>query len=466
MGRGCGENTEEAEGDMHDLLVRGGRVVDRGGVVRADVAISEGAVSAVGPHLDVAARRTIDASDQYVLPGILDVHTHPVYLDDLHGLSITAAHGGVTTLIHYAYAKPGERVLETIRRFREEGESSSVLDFALHGGLFDPKNQSHEIPDAIGEGVTSFKMFMTYAKLGWMTDDYQLMRTLDIIARAGGMGMVHAENGLATDYLQDKVLAEGRDPMVAFVETRPAVLEAEAIHRAIAIARVAGCPLYIPHMTAALGIAVVAEARASGSAVYVETCPQYLTLTHADLLNQGALLKIGPPLREEADRLTLWRSLADGTIDTIASDHAPKEKRSDDDFSAAPYGSPQVETMLSLVFDEGVRSERITLPRLVQTMCENPARIFGLYPKKGTIQPGSDADLVLFDPDARFMIAHATQHSNATYTAYEGRTCVGRPVLSIQRGEPLIEDGELVAAPGRGRFHPTRAGQVELSELA
>jgi len=212
---------------VHDLLVRGGRVVSEGGVIRADVAVSEGVIAAIGPDLDVTAERTIDASDRYVLPGILDVHTHPVYLDDMHGLSVTAAHGGVTTLIHYAYAKPGAGLLETIRRFREEGESGSVLDFALHGGLFDPKNQSHEVPGAIAEGVTSFKMFMTYAKLGWMTDDYQLMRTLDIIARAGGMGMVHAENGLATDYLEDRILEVGRDPKEAFVETRPAVLEAE-----------------------------------------------------------------------------------------------------------------------------------------------------------------------------------------------------------------------------------------------
>ena len=453
------------EGGVHDLLVRGGRAVSGGGVIRADVAVSEGVIAAIGPDLDVTAERTIDASDRYVLPGILDVHAHPVYLDDLHGLSVTAAHGGVTTLIHYAYAKPGDGLLETIRRFREEGESGSVLDFALHGGLFDPKNQSHEIPGAIGEGVTSFKMFMTYAKLGWMTDDYQLMRTFDIIARAGGMGMVHAENGLATDYLEDRILEEGRDPKEAFVETRPAILEAEAIHRAIAIARVAGCPLYIPHMTTALGIDVVAAARANGQRVYAETCPQYLTLTHDDLLRLGPLLKIGPPLRDETDRLALWLALAEGAIDTIASDHAPKEKRIDDDFFGAPYGSPQVETMLPLVYDEATRNERIELPRLVRTLCENPARIFGLYPKKGTLQPGSDADLVIFDPNAEWTIEHANQHSQALYTAYEGRPCIGKPVTSIQRGAVVVEEGELLARPGRGRFHPTRAGRAELSEL-
>ncbi len=450
---------------MHDLLVRGGWAVTAAGVVRADVAISGGVIAAVGAKLDGTAERTIDASGCYVLPGILDVHTHPVYLDDLYGLSVAAAHGGVTTLIHYAYAKPGAGLVETIRRFREEGEDRSVLDFALHAGLFDPKNQSHEIPAAIGEGVTSFKMFMTYAKLGWMTDDYQLMRTLDIVARAGGMGMVHAENGLATDYLQDRVLEEGRDPKEAFVETRPAILEAEAIHRAIAIARVAGCPLYIPHMTAAAGIDVVAAARAAGRRVYAETCPQYLTLTHEDLLRLGPLLKIGPPLRGEDDRTALWRGLSDGVIDTIASDHAPKEKRIDDDFFDAPYGSPQVETMLALVHDEGIRVGRIDWSRLVRVLCENPARIFGLYPKKGTLQPGSDGDLAIFDPTTEWTIERANQHSRAPYTPYEGRPCVGRAIASIQRGAVVVEGGVLVARPGAGRFHATAAGQAELGDL-
>jgi dihydropyrimidinase len=308
-------------------------------------------------------------------------------------------------------------------------------------------------------------MFMTYAKLGWMTDDYQLMRTLDIIARVGGLGVVHAENGLATDYLEDRALAEGRDPKEAFVDTRPAILEAEAIHRAIAIARVAGCPLYVAHMTAALGIEVVAAARANGVRLYAETCPQYLTLTGEDLLKQGPLLKIGPPLRDEADRLALWKGLADGVLDTVASDHAPKEKRIDDPFFEAPFGTPQTETMLTLVFDEGVRNDRISLPRMVRAMSENPARVFGLYPKKGALLPGSDADLTLFDPDREHTITHATQHSRAPYTAYEGRRCVGEPILSIQRGEVLIEDGRLVAPPGRGRFLATAAGRADLGDL-
>jgi len=447
-------------------IIRGGRVVSSQGIQEADVLIADGAVARVGRDLADGADRTIDAEGCLVLPGVIDVHTHPIYLDDLESLPVTAAHGGVTTVIHYAYAKPGSGLVETLRSFREEAERVSVLDFALHGGLFDPENQSGEIPEAVSEGVTSFKMFMTYAELGWMTDDYQLMRTLDLIARAGGLAAVHAENGLATDYLQDRMLAAGTDPREAFLDTRPALLEAEAIHRAIAMAQVAGCPLYIPHMTASLGIDVVADAREKGFRVYAETCPQYLTLTHEDLLAQGPLLKIGPPLREATDRDALWRGLSAGVLDTVASDHAAKAKTRSDDFFDAPYGSPQVETMLPLAYSGGVAEDRIGLERLVRTMCENPARIFGLYPKKGALQPGSDADLVLFDPNERWTIRHAEQHSQAFYSAYEGRSCVGRPVLTMQRGEVLEERGEMRAAPGRAIYHPTCAGRVALSELS
>ena len=450
---------------MADLAIRGGRVVSPWRVAEADVIVEDGRIAAIGTGCAIEADRTIDATGLLVLPGLLDVHTHPVYLDDLEGLSVTAAHGGVTTVIHYAYAKPGEGLMDTLHRFREDGESRSILDFALHGGLFDPRHQSHEIPDGMKAGVTSYKMFMTYAKLGWMTDDYQLMRTLDILGRVGGMGIVHAENGLATDYLEDRANETGLDPREAFVSTRPADLEAEAIHRAMAMARVAGCPLYIPHMTARLGIEETSRARTAGQRVYAETCPQYLTLTEAALETLGALVKIGPPLRSPTDRDALWRGLADGSIDTVASDHAPKAKTKEDDFFAAPFGSPQVETMLPLVYDGGVHAGRLTPERLVQVMCENPARIFGLFPRKGALLAGSDADIVLFDPRATLEVSAETQHSHAAYTAYEGMSLHGAPVLSIQRGETLVEGGEVRAHPGQGRFLKTQSGGAELSEL-
>ncbi|MFC2105593.1 amidohydrolase family protein [Candidatus Bipolaricaulota bacterium] len=450
---------------MVEQVVRGGRVVTSIGSRLADVAIDHGRIVAVGRDLGLEADETIDATDLLVFPGVIDAHTHPVYLDDLTSLPITAAHGGVTTVIHFAYAKPGDGLMDTIHRFQEEGEAGSVLDFALHGGLFDPANQSHEIPQAIEAGVTSHKMFMTYAKLGWMTDDYQLMRTMDILGTAGGMAMVHAENGLATDYLQDKTNEAGENPLDVFVSTRPAILEAEALHRAIAMAQVGGCPLYIPHMTSRLGIEVVTRARALGYRVFAETCPQYLTLTEDALRQQGPLVKIGPPLREEADRQALWKGLADGTLDTIASDHAAKAKSRNDDFFAAPYGSPQAETMLALAYHGGVNGGWLSPARLAQVMCENPARLFGLFPQKGTIQPGSDADLVMFDPTAKAQISHATQHSNASYTAYEGMKTLGKPVLSMQRGNILLENGVLHAASRRGRYLRTRSGHVTVAEL-
>ena len=450
------ESTAESKGErVSDILIINGRVVDGDGPRTADVRINGESIVEVGRDLARSAKWILDAEGRLILPGAIDVHVHPVYLDDLGASSIAAAHGGVTTLIHFAYAKPGQGLLETVRRLREEGEAGSVLDFALHGGIFDAASQAEEIPKVVEAGVTTFKMFMTYAKLGWMTDDYQLMRVLDILGRVGGMGMVHAENGLATDYLQDKFLAEERDPRESFEATRPAGFEAEAIRRAIALAQVAGCPLYIPHVSARVAMEEIARAKGRGRRVFGETCPQYLTLTNEDLLKKGPLLKIGPPLRSPDDRDALWEGLADGTLDTVASDHAPKRKTIGDDFFDAPYGSPQIETTLPLLLD-GVAEGRLTLPRLIEVLCEAPARIFGLYPKKGALQPGSDADLVIVDPDEVWAIRRSNQHSNATYSPYEGREVRGRVHTTMQRGEVVVEDGALKASPGRGRFLPTQ----------
>jgi len=453
---------------MTDTVVRNGRVVTADGIRHADIAIADGKIARVGCDLAKGGAE-IDASGLLVLPGIVDAHTHPVYLDNLASLPVTGAYGGVTTVIHYAYAKPGEGLMETIRRFREEAEGVSVLDFALHGGLFDPAHQSHEIPLALEAGVTSHKMFMTYAKLGWMTDDYQLMRTLDILGQSGGMGMVHAENGLATDYLQDKTSKAGDDPIDAFRWNRSSdSWRAEAIKPCHCHGCwLPVCPLYIPaHDGTGFGVDVVARARAARPIEFTSRrVRNTLTLTGEALKTQGPLIKIGPPLRSKDDRSALWRALASGIIDTVASDHAAKAKTRADDFFAAPYGSPQIESMLSLVYDGGVNGGWLSLPRLVRVMCENPARIFGLYPQKGTLCEGSDADLVLFDPSKRQTVTHATQHSEASYTAYEGRKILGKPVLTMQRGEILVEQGELTARPGRGRFLRTNSGNTPLGDL-
>jgi len=443
-------------GDSLDLVIKGGLVVTGGRIARVDLGIQGEQIAEIAPDLNLGrAGRVIDATGKFVLPGVIDVHTHPVYLDDLGGISVTAAHGGVTTMIHYAYAKPGMKLIETLEKFRDDGLAHSVLDFCLHGGLFDVKNQLADVPAAFKLGVTSFKVFMTYAKLKWMTDDYWLTALMDVVAGERGLVAVHAENGLATDYLEDKFLREGRSPVESFTAMRPDLLEAEALNRAMSLAQVMGCPLYVPHNSAAACLEPLRRAQARGWKVYGETCPQYLTLTQETTARVGPLAKIGPPLRTPADNEALWQGLADGTLMTVGSDHAPKAKKTTDDFFQAPYGSPQIETMLTVMYDAGVNGGKISLPRLVQVMSETPAKLFGLYPRKGTLAVGSDADLVIWDPTRTHTLSVATQHSHATYTLYEGREVTGAPVLTMQRGAVIVEDGRLVAGPGRAKFLPT-----------
>jgi dihydropyrimidinase len=440
---------------QYDILVKGGRVVRGLGITREDIGIRDGAIAALGQDLNAEmSKKVIKASGKLILPGIIDVHTHPVYVDTPGGISVSAAFGGITTLIHYVYARPGMKLTETIQRFRVESEQKSLLDFGLHGGIFDAANQLKEIPEAVEMGVASFKFFMTYAKLKWMTDDYHLAAAMDLLAQNGGLAIVHAESGLAIDYLEDKYLESGRAQKDVFVKTRPDALEAEAIFRALCIAEVMGCPIYIAHVSAGRGILPIRRAKDEGQRVYAETCPQYLALTDCEVQSRGALAKIGPPLRTQCDNEALWRAVREGVIDVFASDHAPKKKGMHDDLFDAPFGSPSTETLLTVCHDEGVNKGKIDLCGLVRVLAENPARIFGLFPRKGAIQEGSDADLVIFDPESPLVITHKTQHSKARYTLYEGRVCLGAPALTMQRGKVILEDGQLRVRPGCARFLP------------
>lgn len=457
-----------------DTLITNGLVVSADGIKRADIGIRGGKIAEVMTTEDngrgtadsapVPGRpssvRVIDASGKYILPGVIDVHVHPIYLDDKYDSSVTAAHGGVTTMIHYCYVKPGELILPTVEKFRDDGLAKSLLDFGIHAGLFDVAHQIQDVPAAFKLGITSFKVFMTYAKLKWMTDDYWMTALMDRVAQERGLVCVHTENGLATDYLEDKFLREGRSPKELFAAMRPDILEAEALNRAISVARVMGAAAYIVHNSAAANLEPLRRAREKGWRVWGETCPQYLTLTEERTLTLGAQAKIGPPLRTANDNEALWQGLADGTLVTIGSDHAPKNKKVDDDFFQAAYGSPQLETMLSVIYDAGVNRGKITLPKLVSAMSEMPARLFGLYPQKGTLSVGSDADVVIFDPNMTQTISGPTQHSCAGYTLYEGRTLTGAPVLTMQRGEVIVESGELRAKPGRASFLKTNTSHL------
>jgi dihydropyrimidinase len=324
------------------------------------------------------------------------------------------------------------KLIDTIKKFKDEGAQKSYVDFGIHGALFDAASQIEESPKAFDLGVTSFKMFMTYAKLKWMTDDYHLTWAMDVIGQCGGLTMVHAESGLVTDYLEDRSLRKKEDQKVVFVKTRPDYLEAEAIYRAVTISDVMDCPLYIVHISTAKGAEVVAQKRSEGLLVYGETCPQYLSLTDVDLQHSAPWQRLAHHSGQTWIVLPL-EGIAQGHIDVIGSDHAPKDKKLNDPFFEAPFGSPQAETMLTITYDEGVNTGRIHPSKLVQVLSENPAKIFGLYPKKGILEKGSDADLVLFDPSETVTIQSQNQHSGARYTVYEGGD-VGKPVLTMQRG--------------------------------
>ncbi|NPV77261.1 MAG: amidohydrolase family protein [Anaerolineae bacterium] len=446
-----------------DLLITGGQVVTGESIRLADIGIQEGKITAVEPGLsEKESKQTIKANGKYILPGIIDVHVHPVYLDDVEHSSRVAAYGGTTTLLHFAYAKKGESLVEKVSEMLEDASRRSLLDFGLHGGLFDAPIQVPEIPAVMELGVKTFKFFLTYLKQGWYTDDYQLIKAMDILAEREGMAMVHAENGGGIDFLEDKYLKGPFASARYFNISRPAALEEEAIFRSICLAEITHCPLYIPHVTSARALRPIRNAQAEDLPVFGETCPQYLNLTQDIIDQRGALAKIGPPIRTAEDQKALWTALKDGTLQVVASDHAPKSKDIYGDFLTQGFGSPQIETLLPMTYEGGVNKGRISLVRLVQVLCENPARIFGLYPTKGTLLPGSDADLVIFNSNREFTIRSENQHSKVGYTLYEGQTVLGWPERSFQRGQPVLMDGEVVSTPGSGKFLKTNPAKMEL----
>lgn len=437
-----------------DTSIVGGLVADSSSVRRLDIGIRDGKIAAREPALDpAAAGRVIDAAGCYVLPGAIDPHFHPQYGDSLETGSLAAAHGGITTLLAFVYAYPGLELGQAIDEFLAGDGSRSVLDFALHLGVVNPAETVEQIPDAATRGVSSFKFFLAYRKRGMMIDDDQFMRAMELVAESGGITMVHAENGLAIDYLENKLLAEGKTTVDFFEPSRPKRLEYEAVFRAIQLAAVAECPLYLVHQTTAEGTDLVAQARAQGQFVIGETCPQYLLWTNEDLVRYGPVAVLAPPYRTAMDQRRLWDGLAAGELSTIGSDHAPHDKQALDNVFSVPVGTAQVETMLPLVFEHGVNSGRLTLQRLVATMCENPARAFGIYPRKGSLEVGSDADVVILDPKAEGEIHAEGLHSSMFYPSiYEGWRTLGRPVHTLQRGRDVLVNGSVDPHHGDGIY--------------
>jgi dihydropyrimidinase len=444
-----------------DLVIRGGRVVSEGGVLEADIAVTSGAISAVAPPaLAIAAREVVDVAGAYVLPGAIDTHVHfnvfnPM-VDDFESTSVAAAYGGVTTMMPFIGGREGMSVVEGLEHFAAEGERRSVVDFAMHCRLRPDPALIEQIPDAIAYGVPSIKMFQAYKKRGMLFTDDQLLRGMELTAAHGGIVLVHAENGQVIDYLEDKLAREGKTGPEFYLSSRPHFTESEAVARAIEIAGFAHCPLYVVHLSTADGLEHIRRARDRGQAVYAETCPQYLLLTDAEMLRQKGLAKIAPPLRWDRDREALWAGLAQGLVQTLGSDHAPflvaDKLVGERDIFQAGFGMPGVETMMPLVLGESLRAGRLTLPQLAAVASENAAKLFGLYPRKGAIRTGADADLLVVDPDSEWTISAGDLHSRAGYTCFEGWRVKGRITMSFLRGRPLLRDGRLCQSPGYGRF--------------
>jgi dihydropyrimidinase len=451
-----------------DLLVRGGRVVTATDDFEAAVAIKGGRIVGIAPEaLLPSADREIDATGKIVFPGLIDCHLHvgPEY-DDWKTSAMAAARTGLTSIVPFVTYNPGETLPAATRRLREEAESLSTLDFGFHFILDHEPPILDGLAEAVGLGVRSFKMFMTYKKRGRrMVSDEFLCKAMERLAALGAVCQVHCENGDILCYLEDKAIAEGRTAPTDFPETCPDWAEEEAINRAILIGRLTGCPVYVVHLSTRLGLERIKRAQAEGQRVWVETCPQYLLLTDAEMARLGPFAKIGPPLRPAhgPDREALWAGSAGGYIHTVASDHAPRPPRFkepgrtnifvDPEGKPVPFGAPSLETLAPLMYSEGVVRRGLPLSWMARVLAENPARIFGLFPRKGSIRVGADADLTIWDPAAEWTIEQRQHLSVAGYTPYEGWSVRGRPWMTLVRGHVVLNpDGELEQKPGFGQY--------------
>ena len=451
------------------ILIQGGTIVTATEKFVGDVLTDGEIVHSIGTKLEVEADRTIDATDKLVIPGGIDVHTHldmpfggTSSVDDFESGTIAAAFGGTTCVVDFAIQELGGTVRQAYDTWRDKAEGKAAIDYGFHMILREFNDSlSTEMGALCEEGVTSYKLFMAYPGVFFM-DDGQIFKTMQRAGEIGATICMHAENGLVIDALVEQALKRGETEPRYHALTRPPQAEAEATHRAICLAEMAGVPVYIVHLSAAEALAEVTAARGRGLEAYAETCPQYLFLSYDNYLEpgfEGAKYVMSPPLRDKSKQHLLWGGLKRNDLQAISTDHCPfcmndpsGKLLGKDDFSKIPNGAPGIETRMSLTFDGGPAAGRISLNRWVELTSTSPAKIFGLFPQKGTIAPGSDADIVIFDPNAEWEIRAATQHMRADYNPYEGRRVRGVTQTVLSRGEVILENGTFLGRSGRGQF--------------
>src|SRR3954451_23686205 len=450
------------------ILIKGGRVITAADDYVADVFVEDERISLIGGSLDVQADRTVDAFGKYVLPGGVDPHTHldmpfggTVTIDDVESGQTSAAFGGTTTHVDFIIQPAGATFSEALQEWRGKANGKQVIDMGYHMAVtdLDEGGTLEELASLPDQGITSYKLFMAY-KGALMVSDETLFKTMEVAADTRALVMVHAENGDAIDVLVKEAEAAGHTEPKYHALTRPPETEGEATNRAIQLARVAGSPLYVVHVSCAESVEPIQLAREKGWDVWGETCTQYFFVDYTFLERpdfEGAKYVYTPPPRDKVNQDVLWNAVRTDTLSAISTDHCAflwdgQKTIGKDDFSKIPNGGPGLENRLQMIHEFGVRGGRISLNRMVELLSTNPAKLFGLYPRKGTIAVGSDADIVVFDPEKRVTITAATQHSKTDYNLYECTEVTGSPEVVLLRGNVLVESGELLASPGIGQF--------------
>jgi dihydropyrimidinase len=451
-----------------DTLIANGIVVTATDTYPADVAITDGRITALGQSLPREnAARTLDAAGKYVFPGGIDVHTHldmpfggTTSSDDFETGTRAAAFGGTTTLIDFAIQYKGQSLRTAFDSWMAKASAKAVCDYSFHCIITELADaQLQEMNALVREGVTSFKLFMAYPGV-FMLDDGSIFKALQATAKNGGLVCMHAENGSAIDVIVQQALAEGKRAPRYHALTRPTTAEAEATARAIALAEMAGAPVYIVHLSCNDALEKVREARDRGLPVYAETCPQYLYLSLENFEApgfEGAKYVFTPPLREKWHQEKLWNGLKRDHLQVVSTDHCPfcfKEQKEmgRDDFTKIPNGGPGIEHRMSLIYSGGVAQGRFSVNRFVELVATTPAKLFGLYPRKGTIAVGSDADLVIFDRHRKHTISAKNHHMRVDYSMFEGIQVTGMPDVVLSRGRVVVEGDKFLGRAGQGAF--------------
>jgi dihydropyrimidinase len=454
---------------MPSVLIQNGTIVNADSTVKADLLIDSATIKEIRAGIPASSAQTVvDAKGLLLLPGGIDAHTHldmpfggSKSADDFETGTRAAAIGGTTSIVDFAIQAQGTKMRTALDTWWKKAEGKACIDYGLHMIVTDlPDAGLEDMDDMVREGVASFKLFMAYPNV-LMVDDATIFKALRQTAKNGALICMHAENGSVIDVIVQQALAEGKTAPIYHALTRPTRAEAEAVHRAIAMAEMAGVPVYIVHLSSEDALNQVREARDRGLPAFAETCPQYLLLSLEDnMVDQGwegAKFVFTPPLRERKNQPKLWDGLRTDNLQVVSTDHCPfcfedQKALGKDDFTKIPNGGPGIENRLQLLHHHGVGQGNLTLNRFVEIVATAPARIFGMYPKKGVLAAGSDADIVLWDPAVEYTISASTHHMRVDYSMFEGFHVRGNARDVYSRGELIVSKGEFVGRPGRGNY--------------